>query len=311
MSDAAAFVETKEYRRFSEFCDACRRNRYIGLCYGPPGVGKTLSARRYANWDQVAAFDPYAIDGRIPLEDVSGSEVVLYTPPVVNTPKVVERDIQKLRETLRGLREAVVQREEEPRFEKARQEFDAQTTLSPQGNWVVDQNTEAYRRARRDFEQARLRLVRRIKAIADPTALVVVDEADRMKMTALEQVRDLFDRGHAGFVLIGMPGIQKRLSRYPQLYSRVGFVHEFRPLARAEIRELLTGAWSPPGVCLPEGSLTDEEGVAAIARITGGNFRLLHRLLTQVARVLEINSLDRITRAVVEVARESLVIGTD
>jgi hypothetical protein len=45
--------------------------------------------------------------------------------------------------------------------------------------------------------------------------------------------------------------------------------------------------------------------------VTGGNFRLLDRLLTQIARVLEINSLRQVTGEVVEAARENLVIGTD
>jgi DNA transposition AAA+ family ATPase len=127
-------------------------------------------------------------------------------------------------------------------------------------------------------------------------------------MSGLEQVRDIFDKGGIGLVLIGMPGIEKRLSRYPQLYSRVGFVHAFQPLKADEVRGLLRKKWSPSGISLPENGIA-EETMAAIIRITGGNFRLLHRLLTQIERLIKINELEEITPQVVEAARENLVIG--
>ena len=144
--------------------------------------------------------------------------------------------------------------------------------------------------------------------IPDPTSLILVEEADRLRMASLEQVRGIFDEGHIGLILIGMPGLQKRLARYPQFYSRIGFVHEFRPLGATEIRRLLEQSWLPAGVKLPEQPWS-EEAITAIIRITGGNFRLTNRLLTQLERILEINALRDVTKDAVVAARESLVVG--
>ncbi|MHB8644881.1 MAG: hypothetical protein ACYDAR_03705 [Thermomicrobiales bacterium] len=54
---------------------------------------------------------------------------------------------------------------------------------------------------------------------------------------------------------------------------------------------------------------TDADAVAAMIRITGGTFRLVRRLCSQIARVLEIKALRMMTADVREAARETLVIG--
>ena len=106
-----------------------------------------------------------------------------------------------------------------------------------------------------------------------------------------------------------MPGIEKRFSRYPQLYSRVGFAHEYRPLSKDELRFVLERRWPKYGHPLDPDDFTDSQALAAIARITRGNFRLVDRLFTQMERIMQINELNIITDDVVEAARSTLVIG--
>lgn len=260
------FLLTKEVRRFAEFCDAVRRYRYIGLCYGPAGVGKSLSARHYARWDVVEPHlrpDPFAPDRPAPPELASCRSIV-YTPTVTTTPKQLGQQVDQLCGALSWTVEELVH-PDDPRL-YARQ----------RATWVE---------------------------------LILVDEADRLKLTTLEEWRDRYDRGHFGLVLIGMPGIEKRLARYAQFYSRVGFVHEFRPLSGEELRFVLAYQWQQLGLVYDADNAEDVAALALAAQFTRGNFRLIERLFAQVERILSVNQLRQVTPEVVEAAREGLVIG--
>jgi DNA transposition AAA+ family ATPase len=261
---AEPFIVTKEHRRFEEFGEACRRDRYIGLCYGPPGVGKTLSARRYARWDLIQGYEPLFHPRVVPPE-LASCRTAFFTPAVTNSPRLVEKGLE---ESLTDLR------------------------------FTVDHALDACGETSRPDRYL------------DYCELILVDEADRLSTPSLEQLRAHYDELAVGLVLIGMPGLEKRLARYPQLYSRVGFAHAFQPLGQDELRFVLERHWAELGSALDADDFTDQEAVAAIVRITAGNFRLLNRLLAQVGRIKRLNGLGAITREVVEAARECLVIGT-
>jgi hypothetical protein len=132
------FVETLEYRRFAEFCDACRQCQYIGLCYGSPGVGKTLSARPYSRWDKIKSVKTRDLSDA-QLQEIAQLDVVLYTTPVVNPPREIERDIGRLRHLLQDFfREPV--RREETRMLKEIQKRDAdhQSTFFSEHDWLAE-----------------------------------------------------------------------------------------------------------------------------------------------------------------------------
>ena len=232
-------------------------------------------------------------------------DTVLYTAEVINTPSRIALDLGRARERLTGVAVRPIEREADTVLEKIRMRDEARRReilerpgCSPRDRPAVD---PAYFQTYQ-FYQARK------KEVSDPTSLIVVDEADRLQMNSLEQVRSIFDSGRMGMILVGMPGIEKRIARFPQLYSRIGFVHEFRPLGSAEVQDLLERRWTPPGVKLPHAAFSPEV-VARLIRMTSGNLRLLTRLLKQIERVLSVNDAQVISVEIVEAARDSLVIG--
>ncbi|MGE6717466.1 AAA family ATPase [Peribacillus frigoritolerans] len=268
MNNSRRFIETKEYKRFEEFCDACIKYKYIGICYGLPGVGKTLSSRYFSNWDSIEKQIAYKKAQEIGLgadEKILETRTIFYTAPAVRATKMTD-DIHAIGSRMNMVRTMykVLTKGEKEKY-----------------------STDAY----------------------EDIDLIIVDEIDRLKLQNLEQLRDIYDRNDIAMILIGMPGIEKRLARYPQLYSRIGFAHEYDKLSKDETHHILEYKWEELGLSIKLEDFSDYEAITTIIKITGGNFRLIQRLFTQIERILEINNLETITTEVVEAARDSLVIG--
>lgn len=167
------FITTREHRRFVEFATAVRRQRMIGLCFGPAGVGKTWSARRYAHWHRIEPFilewgPRESSDARIHAL-AARSRTVFYTPSV-------GAGLKQMKEEL--------------------------NLLAVRMGFCISEGL-----ARKDPSIHPIR--------AAPMELLIVDEAERLNVTALEYLRDLYDRAPMGLVLTGMPGIEKSLAAMP------------------------------------------------------------------------------------------------
>lgn len=263
----SAFVTTREYRRFVEFADTVRSHRYIGLCYGPPGGGKTRSARSYAGTDEWEQWYPLSRSkGALPpvAEAVQRSRTAFFTPTVAATTKQIDQGLPRACQHI---------------------------------SWAIDYAQHGHVDP----------FVHAESQHSGNTELLIIDEADRLKTAGLEQVRDFYDRHRMGVILIGMPGIEHRLARYSQLYSRIGFAHEYRALRSDELTAVVAQRLPDPD---PDASgLAHTAALAAIVRATNGNLRLADRLVTQINRILDINKQTHLIPEAVDAAQEALLIG--
>jgi len=275
MSEDENFILTKEHKKFTEFCNACKEYRYIGLCYGNPGIGKTVSANQYSKWEIINQYyngnfrkffdDPKSL--KLP-ESSLNCDTILETSSMTDTPARMEKSIASNAYILQFIK----------KFFK-------------NGNKIDN----SYTREEEKFSYLKL---------------LIIDEADHLKYTTLEQIRNIYDRFNFGLIFIGMPGIERRLSRYPQLYSRVGFLHEFKALSKDEMTYIIDRHLNQLNTKIKLENFDDFETMNSVIRITKGNFRILTRLFQQLERLMQINNVYSINTELVNTARELLVLGS-
>ena len=262
------FIVTKQYKRFKEFCRACDCDRYIGLCYGQAGTGKTESARQYTKWQQITSYYNLNDHSRsivIPSFSMKTLNSILYTPGNLKMAKHIVDEVKKAQRVFTFAKERYLYGSDIPA--KVREEN---------------------------------------KNLAQ---LVIIDEAERLSAQTFELLREMYDEGNTNFIFIGMPGIERILQRYPQLYSRIGFVHQFKPLCKDEITFVLKNHLCRINSEIREKDFSDQETISSIIRITNGNFRLINRLMKQSFRIMKVNCMTTITKEIVEAARSCLLIG--
>ena len=245
------FLVTKEYRRFEEFCGAVRRERYLGICYGPPGVGKTASARRYARWDLLEGSDPFCLDKPVPVEVAEDDD----------GPSFLEQrgGVVAQRDRLGGAQREGVAGVPRPLVLVARLEAPGerqQLGLQVGGDQVDSRDA--------DPQRAAAHLGRR---------RAVVLEADRVgargeRADALDVVeRQLGEVADADAAVVGAP--VRRLSRRPSERSRASMA------ARCSASRSLTGSAAPVTVIFRAGRSVSAFATCSIAVVPfGGGTRI-------------------------------------
>jgi DNA transposition AAA+ family ATPase len=153
------FIVTKEHRRFTEFANTIRKHRTIGLCFGSAGVGKTLSARRHANWDLaetlLQTWGPRDPSDEKVYTALARSRTVFHTPTVGGTLRELRKELALM---------------------TSRVDICIQQDKSPNSNG------------------------KRYVSRESMVELIIMDEAERLSTSAVEYLRDIFDRTSIGLI---------------------------------------------------------------------------------------------------------------
>lgn len=124
-----------------------------------------------------------------------------------------------------------------------------------------------------------------LRVLIERQCPIIIDEAEFTladRAAVLEKIRDFSDRAEVTVVLIGMEQIQRNISRYKQISSRIAQVVEFGPATASDV------ALACAKLC--EFALTPALA-AEVLRLSAGRMREVLNILARIERLARANGL--------------------
>lgn len=124
----------------------------------------------------------------------------------------------------------------------------------------------------------------------DPKA-IIIDEADRLHLKRMEDLRDINDGTGSVIVLVGEDGLMSKLSEEKRLYSRVS-------------EQVLFGDVQPGDIIMYGAQMAElmisTDAAALLAKKSDGSFRMVHNYMLRMMDYAKANKLTAIEESHVE-----------
>lgn len=139
-----------------------------------------------------------------------------------------------------------------------------------------------------------------VQKLAGSNRMIIVDEAEHLPYKALELLRRIYDKAAVGILLVGVQRLIRNLrgsrGEFAQLYSRVGHAVCLDVLRPQDAQEIVLAA------------IPDSNGIwKTYFDASGGNTRILSKLLYRTQRVAQINRTQITPQIITETAKTLLI----
>ncbi|MBL8084871.1 MAG: hypothetical protein JNN26_19775, partial [Candidatus Obscuribacter sp.] len=132
--------------------------------------------------------------------------------------------------------------------------------------------------------------------------LFIVNHAHRLSFLCLEAINDYRKNNNIGFLLLGIPGFDRRIKFYDPVGVDVSLYHQYSAPRPEELKQILELRWKLDGLTVEDAAIT------VIEEITSSNIQKALNIQTEIERVRGISSISIISPALVQAATTSLLI---